>query len=399
MATRDIRRGELVMEVPALAVTLFKSVTPKQHAYELDNFGFDATTVALSLSALATQEGRSIVAALDIGAHSEPKAAAHVASRLRQRHPRALPRDIASLSDAELGALCLKVKSNVHRCHDDETATHAIGLGLYPPAAMFNHSCSPRACFSWSADGRVMHVRALTDVSRGEEVTVSYLAEEQLYAPWEDRRALLREAFGYVPTNCLARQRAEEATMAHGAPSVALRQRVHDVLGNVRRALATASAGAAGAAGAAGRAARSDALADALTQLRGLIDVGLQGAVHPFHWLVQEAQAALLALARTSEVDEPPLVAQSALHLIAAREALMPVGTLHLAALYAAHGSALCRLLGTGSVQADERAQVATAAVKSLTAAQAIRTTCLGDAHPIAKATGAALQHARDALK
>ena len=52
--------------------------------------------------------------------------------------------------------------------------------------------------------------------------------------------------------------------------------------------------------------------------------------MHPFHWLVLEAKAALLALARSDALDEPALAAKSALHLIAAREAALPMGTLHL---------------------------------------------------------------------
>lgn len=409
LATRKVRCGELLFTVPAIAITLFKSGAPdRQDSHELDAFGLDDATVALSLATLATPAGRSLAKGLGIGAHRAASTALHVAMRVREQHQDALPHDIASLSDAELGSLCLRVKSNLHLCHDDETAARAIGVGLYPAAAMCNHACSPNACFSWSGDGKEMHVRALADISHGQEVTVSYLAEEQLYAPWEERQSLLREAFGYEPAHCPERQRSEAATVAHGTLSEALRERAQTVLGNARRALAMPSVGAGGGGGTGAGAgagdasrdgARSDALAGALTELRALIASELQGTLHPFHWLVQEAQAALLALARTSEIDEPPLVAQSALHLIAAREATLPLGTLHLAALYTAHGSALCKLLGSGSLSdADERKQVAAAAVKSLKASQAIRATCLGEGHPLTKATGAALRHAREAL-
>ena len=284
-----------------------------------------------------------------------------------------------------VGSLLLRVKSNLHVIHDDESAARSIGVGLYPAAAMINHACSPCACLSSHDDGRVLHVRAIADlIPAGDEVTVSYLAEEHLYAPWAERRALLRDGFGYEPDGCPVRLTAEQATLQAGAPSDALIRRARDAIGDAKRALANDST-------------RGDEAADALERLSSLVATELQGALHPFHWLTQEVQAARLALARMAPIDEPRLIAECALHLIAGREALLPSATLHLAALYASHGSALCRVLREG-VPPDERTPVVAAAVKSLNAACALRSTCLGEGHALTKATSAAVRHAREAL-
>jgi len=115
---------------------------------------------------------------------------------------------------------------------------------------------------------------------------------------------------------------------------------------------------------------------------------------------VQELQAALLALSRPEAADETQQLAQSCLHLIAAREAMLPIGTPHLAALYATHGAALCRVLrDADTLSASERAAVASAAARSLGASHRIRACCLGEEHPLAKATRSAAEHAREALR
>ena len=88
-------------------------------------------------------------------------------------------------------------------------------------------------------------------------------------------------------------------------------------------------------------------------------------------------------------------------------EAALPVGTLHLAALYAAHGGALYRVLGAGSQGGDHGAslspadakEVLGAAARSLTAAQRIRECCLGTGHPLSVATAAAARRAQEALR
>ena len=101
----------------------------------------------------------------------------------------------------------------------------------------------------------------------------------------------------------------------------------------------------------------------------------------------------MLALARA--MDEPFLVAESAASLLKGREAILPLGTAHLASLYAAHGGALHRVVREGCVpDAEEAARVAESARQSMLAALRIRECCLGAAHPLTRATAAAVEAA-----
>ncbi|CAE7491951.1 MCTP1 [Symbiodinium sp. CCMP2592] len=71
--------------------------------------------------------------------------------------------------------------------------------GLYATACRANHSCLPRARLSVDADGGVRIV-ALTSISAGEEVTVSYLSESDLLEPSSIRRKLLSQTWGFLCT-------------------------------------------------------------------------------------------------------------------------------------------------------------------------------------------------------
>ena len=388
LTTRPLSRGELVMSVPATAHVAFAAVATDRpiDACLRDQFGLDAPTLALSLAALQTENGLTLVRALS-AARDDSAAEELVASRLRSS--RALPPSLAALPDAELGRLVLRVKSNLHVSHDDQTASRAIGVGLYPAAAMLNHSCAPSVCFSWSGDGSTMHIRAMVDVASGEELTCSYLTDEQLYAPWDDRRELLASAFQFAPSEPSERKQAEAKAGMRGGERVraVLIERTQSAIAAARRAVGAEEDDA-------------ESAERATERLVSLIETELRGSVPPFHTLVQEAHVALLALARSKLIDEPSLVAKAALHLITAREALLPIGTPHLASLYATHGAALTRVMREGSMtlSQEERAEVAKTAVRSLTASHAIRTSCLGEAHPLSAATAATVQHARQTL-
>jgi hypothetical protein len=63
-------------------------------------------------------------------------------------------------AEALLGLL-LRVKANAHRVLDDDTASAAVGLGLFPAACLLNHGCVPSALLHYREGGRSLHVRAL----------------------------------------------------------------------------------------------------------------------------------------------------------------------------------------------------------------------------------------------
>lgn len=67
-----------------------------------------------------------------------------------------------------------------------------IGVGLYPSAAMFNHSCAPNV--STVFVGRTVHLRALQSIAPGTELCVSYIDLAQDVAT---RRTELQQGFGF----------------------------------------------------------------------------------------------------------------------------------------------------------------------------------------------------------
>ncbi|GFR51322.1 hypothetical protein Agub_g13687 [Astrephomene gubernaculifera] len=68
--------------------------------------------------------------------------------------------------------------------------------GLWPEAALLNHSCCPNA--SVLLVGGAMYVRAGRALLQGEEVTVSYLGGKGLFQDVAERRRQLRGSHGFI---------------------------------------------------------------------------------------------------------------------------------------------------------------------------------------------------------
>eukprot|EP00960_Hanusia_phi_P007857 224857-Hanusia_phi.AAC.1 len=64
-----------------------------------------------------------------------------------------------------------RLSCNCYTIVDEEE--RAVGIGLFPIAALMNHSCSPSCVQSFH--GRRMQLRALRDIEEGEELTLSYI--------------------------------------------------------------------------------------------------------------------------------------------------------------------------------------------------------------------------------
>jgi SET domain len=79
-------------------------------------------------------------------------------------------------------------------------------LGLYPLAAMLNHSCLANAVRVYV--GELMIVHACQDIAAGEEVVWSYLPPTTEYGP---RRELLQQQHGFV-CHCQRCRVEKEAT-------------------------------------------------------------------------------------------------------------------------------------------------------------------------------------------
>ena len=79
-------------------------------------------------------------------------------------------------------------------------------LGLYPLAAMLNHSCVPNAIRVFAC-GQWMIVHACSNIKQGEEIVWSYLPP---VLPFPQRRQQLQERHGFV-CHCVRCQKEEEA--------------------------------------------------------------------------------------------------------------------------------------------------------------------------------------------
>ncbi|KAJ3002594.1 SET and MYND domain-containing protein 3 [Thoreauomyces humboldtii] len=67
-----------------------------------------------------------------------------------------------------------------------------VAEGTYPCAALLNHSCNPNACAVF--DGPVLHMRAMRDIRRGEEVLDAYVDP---VVSRRERRDVLWEKYGF----------------------------------------------------------------------------------------------------------------------------------------------------------------------------------------------------------
>ena len=86
--------------------------------------------------------------------------------------------------------LC-RLGCNSHTITDSDL--RAVGIGLYPLAALVNHSCRPSAVQAFS--GRRIRIRAASDLKPGDEVTISYL---DLADPLRMRRHELQDRYHFT---------------------------------------------------------------------------------------------------------------------------------------------------------------------------------------------------------
>eukprot|EP00922_Rhytidocystis_sp_ex-Travisia-forbesii_P051496 GHVS01076416.1.p1 GENE.GHVS01076416.1~~GHVS01076416.1.p1 ORF type:complete len:244 (-),score=17.01 GHVS01076416.1:407-1138(-) len=78
--------------------------------------------------------------------------------------------------------------------HADDVFCPFMGVGLYRTVALTNHSCDPNVEVDYELDYTIQ-VRAIRDISVGEEITQSYIDES---LPLHDRSALLLQRYGFV---------------------------------------------------------------------------------------------------------------------------------------------------------------------------------------------------------
>ena len=143
-----------------------------------------------------------------------------------------LPPGPARMDVDALAEVMSKVHVNSHGVVD--AAGRALGTGVYPPAALFNHSCAPNAVVSFGGaddDGDGSHsdrdgscsngstnngarltVRCVSPVEEGEEICIAYA---EVYATRETRREALWEKKAFA---CECRRCADAASARRDAP-------------------------------------------------------------------------------------------------------------------------------------------------------------------------------------
>lgn len=110
----------------------------------------------------------------------------------------------------KLAELLATLACNAHALSDASQGTlSSYGVGLYPAAAMLNHSCWPSAAAVFrprsrgaeageagddGGDGRRLEVRALRRLREGEEATISYV---DLCCPRPERRKALLDGYSF----------------------------------------------------------------------------------------------------------------------------------------------------------------------------------------------------------
>ena len=101
-------------------------------------------------------------------------------------------------SDQHNAELVAKFWANCFRFRDEANAGHWRGIFL--ATARFNHSCVPNCCASWNQSlGREgeLCVHALRNISRGEELLITYKADDVLFAGKQFRQGMLQTTYGF----------------------------------------------------------------------------------------------------------------------------------------------------------------------------------------------------------
>lgn len=141
---------------------------------------------------LITQEPLFVQKAKETAADTAARLAALPASEqeklLQLCHDVPLPRDVED--DIESSGATDQVKRLLRVVSVNGVGTPGGHTGVFPVICRVNHDCQPNVAFRREGDGRVSLV-ALRNLSKGEEILVSYLPEGDLFIPTEKRQTRL----------------------------------------------------------------------------------------------------------------------------------------------------------------------------------------------------------------
>ena len=70
--------------------------------------------------------------------------------------------------------------------------------GIFPNLSRFNHSCVPSAEFRWNEKLYRQEIRAIREISPGEEITLCYFTLEVMGQSKKDRQEYLESHYGFI---------------------------------------------------------------------------------------------------------------------------------------------------------------------------------------------------------
>ncbi|KIZ01465.1 hypothetical protein MNEG_6495 [Monoraphidium neglectum] len=209
-----VEEGELLMVAAPLGILYCPEGATPENEELADHLAQNCTLTAAqseALRLLAPAGGGAAPAAV-LPAREQLEAAAAALAGAGGDTPQA-PIDLP------LGALYAVVNANCTGEEFEDPVLCALRgsascghLGLWPAAALANHSCCPNAVGYAIGDRWVL--RAAEPLVQGAEVTVSYLGS-LITAPYEERQAELQEKYGFACgcPRCKAEQRAGGALL------------------------------------------------------------------------------------------------------------------------------------------------------------------------------------------
>ncbi|XP_076816367.1 histone-lysine N-methyltransferase SMYD3-like isoform X2 [Clavelina lepadiformis] len=103
--------------------------------------------------------------------------------------------------------LCSKIKNNSFAISDEEMQAD-IGTGVYLSCSLLNHSCDPNCVAEF--DEMNINIRAIKDISKGEELLISYV---DVFAPSEDRQKDLMDIYKFSCRCNLCRTKKHDRSM------------------------------------------------------------------------------------------------------------------------------------------------------------------------------------------
>ncbi|CAM9127425.1 unnamed protein product [Choristocarpus tenellus] len=136
---------------------------------------------------------------LSLDEGTQTGSAQNILSAIKEIWKRLPPELVEGLQHDEFAMHYIRVQRNCNHLWTNPMTSKKQCLGLYPDAAVLNHSCQPNIEGHIRViDGvPVLVMMATTDIYQGDEVNYNYLDIDVLKYPKDERRGLLQQMWGF----------------------------------------------------------------------------------------------------------------------------------------------------------------------------------------------------------